>query len=268
LITWVNTEHGLALFSRYRSFGPEPPKSSSYFMLVLFDPPRTEEHIVSSSRRSSLSAVALIPLGLAVLAVLAACTSSSTPDATASASDPATSVSSPSTPGDSPTTGPAASSPVTDPATSAPAIATTVAAPANYHAIAEDATKEKGLDFGFLTKVTEKDGTVSIRFDRASFYTGAEAIKHNHGEAPNDDYFIENTNTALRSFALSAKASIQAENALRTDPSGVGREKLTIKQFVHNANAISDLNEGVPIWVRHAGGPNGPVTALAEQFLP
>jgi hypothetical protein len=167
----------------------------------------------------------------------------------------------------------AASAPVAS-ATDAPA-ATAEASPTpsatsapNYRSIPEDATSEKGLDFGFLTKVTQKNGAVSLRFDRAYFYTGAEATKHNKGVPPDDDYLIENANPELRTFALDPNASIIAANRIANQADGAGREALTVGEFVTNSQAALAADGKLPIWVRHTNGLTGPVTALAEQYLP
>jgi hypothetical protein len=141
--------------------------------------------------------------------------------------------------------------------------------PANYHPIPENALSEKGLDFGFLTAVTEKDdGLVLLTFDRANFYTGAEAARHNGGQEPPDDYLIVDDNTKLRTFTLDPKASVQAENVLRNDTSQVGREKLTVRQLARNYQRMPNPGQAPGVWLRHSGGPDGQVTALAEQFTP
>jgi hypothetical protein len=138
---------------------------------------------------------------------------------------------------------------------------------ANYRSIPQDPSSEKGLDFGYLTKVNEKDGTVTLRFDRATFYSGAAATKHNKGVPPDDDYLIVNTNKALRSFPVDPKASIVASTRLANEPGGESGEALTLSEFVTNSQtALNDSK--VPIWVRHTNGLTGPITALAEQYLP
>jgi hypothetical protein len=139
----------------------------------------------------------------------------------------------------------------------------------DYRPIPENAAADTNLDFGFLNRVVSRNGTVTLRFDRATFFTGDAAKQRNGGQTPDNDYLIENINPAQRSFSLDPKASIIVVNRLRTDPEQVGRETLTLDQFVKNANrvltgSITDL----PVWLRHTDGLTGPVTALAEQFLP
>jgi hypothetical protein len=139
----------------------------------------------------------------------------------------------------------------------------------DYRPIPENAAADTNLDFGFLNRVVSRNGTVTLRFDRATFFTGDAAKQRNGGQTPDNDYLIENTNPAQRSFSLDPKASIIVVNRLRTDPGQVGRQTLTLDQFVQNSNrvltgSITDL----PVWLRHTDGLTGPVTALAEQFLP
>jgi hypothetical protein len=139
----------------------------------------------------------------------------------------------------------------------------------NYRAIPEDATSEPGLDFGYLTRVVSKDGAVTLRFDRATFYTGDEAKSRNQGKTPDNDYFIENTNPAQRLFVLDPRASIVAANRLLTEPGEVGRQDLTVAQFVQNSTRVlTGSTTDLPVWLRHTDGLTGPVTALAEQYLP
>jgi hypothetical protein len=138
----------------------------------------------------------------------------------------------------------------------------------NYRSIPEDATTEKGLDFGFVTKVSQKNGVVSLRFDRAYFYTGDEATKRNKGVPPEDDYLIQNSNPELRSFTIDPQSSIIAANRIANQADGVGREALTLDEFVTNTQAALKDGGKLPIWVRHTNGLTGPITALAEQYLP
>jgi len=139
----------------------------------------------------------------------------------------------------------------------------------NYSPIPENVSSEPGLDFGFLTRVVRNDGTVILRFDRASFYTGDEAKRRNKGKAPENDYLIENTNPAQRSFELDPKASIIAENRLRNEAGQFGRQKLTLDEFIKNSGReLTGSTTDLPVWLRHTDGLTGPVTALAEQFLP
>ncbi len=154
--------------------------------------------------------------------------------------------------------------------TPSPTPSPTATKPPNYTPIPQDAAADKDLDFGFLIQVLNADGTVTLRFDRATFYTGADAIKHNKGKAPDDDYLIENTNPAIRKFTLDPKASIIATSRLAPSATGIpARTTLTAAQFVPNAQAALKTSSGpLPVWLRHTNGLTGPVTALLEQYLP
>jgi len=139
----------------------------------------------------------------------------------------------------------------------------------DYRPIPVNAAAEPSLDFGFLTRVVSNNGAVTLRFDRASFFTGEAAKAHNQGITPDNDYLIENTNPAQRSFELDPQASIIAASRLLNQPGPVGRETLTVAEFVQNATRVlTGSTSDLPVWVRHTDGLSGPVTALAEQFLP
>ena len=83
-------------------------------------------------------------------------------------------------------------------------------------------TEMGGLDIGRLTKVTAKDGVVTVRIDRVSFFTGAEAKALNHGKVPLDDYILTNIGRTQRTFTVDPKSSILADSALLTNPDGAG----------------------------------------------
>jgi hypothetical protein len=136
----------------------------------------------------------------------------------------------------------------------------------------------KHLDFGTLTKITTTGGVITLYLDRAHFYVGAEAKAHNKGETPLDDYVFDDTDgKKIFTFTLDPKASIQAEANLQKDQENTDeRVKLTRAQFVQNMTAMMTQNAGqtdpdsivpVYVWLRHAGGPDGPVTAIADQFV-
>lgn len=157
----------------------------------------------------------------------------------------------------------------TEDAESTPTATGTVTGPADYHPIPADATSEAGLDFGYLTRVVTADGGVTLLFDRATVYTGEEAKKHRGNQDGDDDFVIENTNPAQRSFQLDPKASITATNRLRTQTGQVGPETLTVVQFVANSQReLTASTTDLPVWLRHTNGLTGPVTAVAEQYLP
>jgi hypothetical protein len=135
---------------------------------------------------------------------------------------------------------------------------------ADYTPLGDDLTSS-GLDFAILTKVTSRNGRVTLTIDRASYYSGPEAVAHNNGEPPANDYVIVNNNPTLRTFVLDPQASLQAEQALRNNPDETGRETLTRSQFVRNSARVASPPL---VWLRHTDGLSGPVTALAEQFVP
>jgi hypothetical protein len=155
--------------------------------------------------------------------------------------------------------------------TAAAASGTAVKCAADYSPIPENWSTEKGgLDIGRLVAVTSADGVVKVRIDRVSFYRGAEAVALNHGQEPMGGYLETDTDSRERTFTLDPKASIQAESMLRNNPdAGVGPEKLTREQLVHNVNRADDESGvGALVWLRHTDGMSGPITALGEQHVP
>jgi hypothetical protein len=103
---------------------------------------------------------------------------------------------------------------------------------------------ETGLDFGILTRVTVEDDVVTLHVGGFRF------------------------NAEESTFVLDPDASLQAEESLRNDPSPrVSRQTLTRTQFVRNTARLEAEHRAPLVWLRH-GGPNGHVTALAEQYVP
>jgi hypothetical protein len=103
---------------------------------------------------------------------------------------------------------------------------------------------ENGLDFGILTKVTTEDDVVTLHI--AGFRLDA-------GES---------------TFVLDPDASLQGEEGLRNDPGPRAvRQTLTRSEFIRNAGRLEAENRSPLVWLRH-GGPDGHVTALAEQYVP
>jgi hypothetical protein len=157
----------------------------------------------------------------------------------------------------------------------APVASTSAAAP-NYKPIAADPTDKygfakDGLEFGYITKVAVRKGNLRIRVTQAEFYDGKAAKLLNGGITPPDGYKIaEDESLTPFTYTVSAKASLRGVYDLvakQTDDSH--RQKITAKQLVKYFDALPDGTE-VPVWLRHskAASFSGPVTALAEQFIP
>jgi hypothetical protein len=141
---------------------------------------------------------------------------------------------------------------------------------ADYRPISESPAQEEGLDLGYLEKVTAGNGVVTLLVDRRKMYVGAEADARNRaaGNPPNDFFIADPDGEGQElSFVLDPKASLFAEVQLRNGSGDqVGRQKLSRSSFLHNAGR----EEALPtlVWLRHTDGLEGPVTALAEQFIP
>jgi hypothetical protein len=135
--------------------------------------------------------------------------------------------------------------------------------------IPDEPWTDPSLDFGFLTKVTRSGDTIRLTFNRATFLTGAEATEKNGGTPPDNDYLIEDTNKKLRTFDLVANAPLEGSAQLGGTRTAEGTEITEDELVAAMRNLAGNNPGGVPVWLRHkGGGKDGPVTALAEQFVP
>ena len=127
--------------------------------------------------------------------------------------------------------------------------------------------KTPHLDFGILMKVTTApDGTITLHVDREEFYDGAKAKALNHGQVPLDDYLIKDPDGPRQlTFTLDPRATIRGSSELEPGNAGDGTlRKVTVAEFA----AVAKHASGAKVWLRHTGGPDGPVVALTEQFTP
>jgi hypothetical protein len=159
--------------------------------------------------------------------------------------------------------------------TAAPVASTSAAVP-DYQVIPARPTDKygfakDGLEFGYITKVAVRDGRLRIRVTQAEFYDGRAAKLLNGGLTPPDDYrIVEDDSLSPFTYTVSAKASLRGVYELVAKQSDdQHRQKITAQQLVKSFDALPD-GEQVPVWLRHsqAASFSGPVTALAEQFLP
>jgi hypothetical protein len=136
-------------------------------------------------------------------------------------------------------------------------------------------SEQPSLDFGTLSAVTQKDGVVTLTVDRSQVYGGAEAKARNGGKAPTNDYLYEDADgKKLLTFTLDPKATILGgyELTLRDDDNAGALIPMTVPELMRNLNTPDPESSQSPrkadIWMRHVGGPDGPVTSLAERFSP
>jgi hypothetical protein len=136
--------------------------------------------------------------------------------------------------------------------------------------IPDEPWTEKGLDFGFVTKVSRRGDEIRLTFNRATFYYGDEATEKNGGTPPDNDYLIEDTNKKVRTFVLAVDAPLEGSTQLGGTRGGSEGIPITEDELVANMRSVvGDNPQGVPVWLRHEDGKkDGPVTALAEQFIP
>jgi hypothetical protein len=214
-----------------------------------------------------------VPAVALSLLALGACGSSDPEASPATSSTAASTTSAGTTPAG---TTPAGTTPTAETGTEAPAT------PADYSPIpkspASTTAGRDGLDFGILTKVTTSNGIVTLHVDRTTFYLGKEAEALNKNDNI-DDWAVKDTDGEGKelTFTLDPKASLQAEADLQDNRENTNkRVDLTRKQFLHNIDAVTvhykkngfDGPGTVYVWLRHTGGADGPVTALADQFVP
>jgi len=144
----------------------------------------------------------------------------------------------------------------------------------DYSPIPDPAWDEPGLDFGRLTAITTVNGQVTLHLDREKYYTETKAATHNSGGTLLDDYLVEDLDGDQElTFTLDPKASIQAGAELSSNGEQVeAPETLTPAELIQNLKELdlpTDPDAAGPlVWLRHTGGANGPVTAVAEQFVP
>jgi len=123
-----------------------------------------------------------------------------------------------------------------------------------------------GLDFGFVTAARIDTRGLVITFDRAQMLSGKAYRDHvaKHG-TPENDYVILNTSTKTRTFRVPATATMYG-NQLLGAQDGLRNEVISPKRLVQRVRQYGD--RGVPVWLQHDKGTNGPVVYLAEQYLP
>jgi hypothetical protein len=212
---------------------------------------------MSASVRTVRTVAALLVAPAALTVALSGCTASAHGSATKSAS-PSTQVGAPAA-----LTSPRPSAEV-PPASGVPA---PKPAPKPGPVPHIDRPWDAGLDFGFLTAARiDRQGRLVVTFDRAQMLSGKAYDDYvaKHGR-PENDYVIVNASHRLRTFRVSGSATLYGNQIL-------GPANGTRDRIVSPARIVSRLRasgvDGVPVWLRHTDGPDGPVVYLAEQYLP
>lgn len=124
------------------------------------------------------------------------------------------------------------------------------------------------LDFGYLTAVERSGGRLVLVVNRATVYSGARATAKNGGTPPPGGLYIEDVNPRLRRFPVEEGAPVDAGTRLGGASGDLTR--ITQDDFLDAARRelSGDAGEGIPVWLRHEGGTDGPVTAIAEHATP
>ena len=160
--------------------------------------------------------------------------------------------------------GPAQPSPSNEPSST-----TTAAEAVERIGWVEQPWTRKGMDFGILKGVSRDGDKVSLSFDRAAFLVGkdAEAYFKKHPNQEPQDYALVNTNSKVRRFELVADAEVYGTYLLG-DQQQVHEQQLSVDDLVAKFQALPNKQDGLLVWLRHRDGDDGPVTYLAEQFIP
>jgi hypothetical protein len=208
-----------------------------------------------ASARAVRTVAALLVTPTALAVALSGCT--------ASPRGAAASTAKPTTNAGAPVTLPAPQSPEAVPPPPAPPPATAGARTVPH----VDAPWDASLDFGFLRSArTDGRGQLVVTFDRAQWLTGKAYDDHvaRHGR-PENDYVVVNASHRVRTLRVSAAATLYG-NQLLGPGDGLKDRIVSPARIVSRLRALGGA--GVPVWLRHVDGPDGPVVYLAEQYLP
>jgi hypothetical protein len=150
----------------------------------------------------------------------------------------------------------------TDPATTAPA--------SDPSPLPDNPVEDTSLDFAELTRVTTANGVVTLHVDRKKMYVGDEAAALNKETGSPAEFAIDDPDGEGKelTFVLAPDAFLRADQALSDDEDQNVRQALTAAQFLRNAQRLESEKRTALVWLRHTDGLNGPVTGLAEQFIP
>ncbi len=138
------------------------------------------------------------------------------------------------------------------------------------HGFVQNPWADSSLDFGIVKEIRSNGGTVTVTVDRAQFLTGPQAVAYiaKHPNYRDAEYVIVNTNKKLRTFPLAPDAEIYGVLML-TDQQTLGKPvQLAPAELVTRAQGILAQKGQLLVWLRHQNGLEGPITYLAEQFVP
>jgi hypothetical protein len=133
---------------------------------------------------------------------------------------------------------------------------------------------ERGRQVGYIKRVYKKGSRHYLTIDYVQFLTGQAAIKAaiedgfiKSGETLDNDYYIRNQNTKLRTFIIKVGIPVSAETYF-SGGTPVGKATLTLAEF-QSAMSPSDANNGsmraAPWWITIQ---NLTVTKIQEQYVP
>ena len=127
-------------------------------------------------------------------------------------------------------------------------------------------SKDHGrTDFGFIAGSFTANGARYLRFDRAIFLTGAAAAaaKAAHGIDPSEppDYYIQNDNRRLRTYALAANVQVYGSQVLTGSPAV---KPVTLQKLVDHLRTRPAGSTYPPFVLTFS---KGKVVKIVEQYV-
>ena len=120
-------------------------------------------------------------------------------------------------------------------------------------------------DFGFVSSTFTRNGVRYVRFDRAVMLTGAAAAraKAAHGLDPSEppDYYIQNDNPRLRTYALARDVRVVGSQVLTGSPA---LKPVTLQRFVDHVRTRPAGATYPPFVLTFA---KGKVVKITEQYV-
>lgn len=151
----------------------------------------------------------------------------------------------------------------------APSVTTAVPAAVRPTAtVAATSSPALTKDFGFFAGVEEAGPPAQLRFDRAYFLTGDEAVAaaKAHGQEA-VDYYVVNDNKLLRTVTLAADVVVVGSlqlNSFAGHEGVVDEQPRTVRELLGFLGSEAGRETGFHLTY----GSGGQVTRVAEQYVP
>ncbi len=122
---------------------------------------------------------------------------------------------------------------------------------------------KRGYEFGFVRGAERSGDTVTLTFDRAGMLLGAQAEAYYDAHTAEErlDHKILNDEGFSGTLTVPASATLYGNQRLGAR-NGSQNQRIDLARLVAGVSGSAE----VAVWVQRTG--NGPVTYLAEQYLP